>query len=178
MVSFLLLCLVFLSGIISEAFAAAMWETCDSERPDPPWATHRTLTIPESCLSGSAMEVAMADALCCVYTHVVVDYGSGSTNTVMFETYDGSKYRISDDCGAGGMSSIAVMEEVMDRVCAMSMGSQDCLNQAVCIENAKTTTVPSLAPTEQPKQQKKSKKSKKVNKKKKNSTRRRIVKKY
>eukprot|EP00535_Pseudo-nitzschia_heimii_P009886 CAMPEP_0197176344 /NCGR_PEP_ID=MMETSP1423-20130617/2312_1 /TAXON_ID=476441 /ORGANISM="Pseudo-nitzschia heimii, Strain UNC1101" /LENGTH=207 /DNA_ID=CAMNT_0042625717 /DNA_START=35 /DNA_END=658 /DNA_ORIENTATION=+ len=122
---------------------------CDSERPNS-WATHRTLTIPESCLSGSAAEAAAAEALCCVYTHVVV--GSGGNGAAILETYDGSLYRIGDgddDDGDDddGCDGVRAMEEVMGRVCGMSMGSRDCFDQAACIENAEATLAPSAVPT-------------------------------
>jgi len=122
--------------------------SCDSERPNS-WASHRTLTIPEGCLTGSPMEVAMANTLCCVYTHVeVVANTNTNTNTntrrPILETYDGSVTRIGD-CGTS--TSIEVMEEVMDRICAMSMGSRDCSDQAVCIEDAKRTATTTTTTT-------------------------------
>mmetsp|Transcript_3829 Transcript_3829/g.10054 ORF Transcript_3829/g.10054 Transcript_3829/m.10054 type:complete len:174 (+) Transcript_3829:185-706(+) len=140
----LLLSALLLSAACAETEGSRriLMPTCDSDRPYS-WATHRTLTLPPSCLLGSAMENAMADALCCVYTHVVI--GSGSTNTAVLETYDGSSQAIGE-CGAG-YASVQVMEETMDRVCRMSMGREDCSNQAVCVENAKLISSPSTAPT-------------------------------
>lgn len=124
--------------------ASMQFSVCDLERPNS-WATHRTLAIPESCFQGTAMEVAMANALCCVYTHVVVAASDGSTNQVPYlETYDRSIYAYNEctNMDDGGYTSVDLMEDVMSNVCGMSMGSRDCFDQAACIDEAKTTAPP------------------------------------
>eukprot|EP00534_Pseudo-nitzschia_fraudulenta_P001205 CAMPEP_0201132944 /NCGR_PEP_ID=MMETSP0850-20130426/47384_1 /ASSEMBLY_ACC=CAM_ASM_000622 /TAXON_ID=183588 /ORGANISM="Pseudo-nitzschia fraudulenta, Strain WWA7" /LENGTH=402 /DNA_ID=CAMNT_0047403437 /DNA_START=108 /DNA_END=1316 /DNA_ORIENTATION=- len=129
-----------------------MLPSCDSERPDS-WATHRTLTIPENCLTGSSSETAWANALCCVYTHV--EAGS-SGKTPILETYDGYKYSFRECSNQGSVTSVDIMEEVMGNVCGMSMGSRDCYDQADCIEDAlsrvgpASTDAPTPSPTDFP----------------------------
>lgn len=119
---------------------------CDSERPNS-WATHRTLMIPESCITGLAMEIAMMNALCCVYTHVVVvgTADEETSNRPYLETYDGSLYAYNEcenDSSADAYTSIEAMEEVMGNVCGMSMGSRDCFDQRFCIEDAMAIPAP------------------------------------
>ncbi len=153
MMSFLLISLIFVFQANSATVSAesnvsrraASMPYCDSERPNS-WATHRTLTIPESCIQGSVMEIAMANALCCVYTHVVVVAGDFTNRVPYLETYDGSMYAYGEcstidndnESSTETYTSINVMEDVMGNVCGMSMGSRDCFDQAACIEDAKT----------------------------------------
>lgn len=110
--------------------------SCESDRPNS-WTTHRTVTIPSKSLTGSDEEDRYATALCCVYTHVVS--GSSESKQPTMTTYDDSTYNIN------GSNSIDVMKEVMKRVCKMSMGSQDCKNQAKCVERA--LEVPPVPPS-------------------------------
>ena len=62
---------------------------CDSDRPNS-WATHRTLTLPQHIITGTAVEDAWSKALCCVYTHVE----AGDVSEPVLTTYDGSRYKI------------------------------------------------------------------------------------
>ena len=96
------------------------------------------------------MEIAMAEALCCVYTHVVVVEG-GSNQIPYLETYDGSMDAYGEcsngkDNPTAAYTSINVMEDVMGSVCGMSMGSRDCFDQGACIEVAKTMPPPFDSP--------------------------------
>mmetsp|Transcript_24413 Transcript_24413/g.27895 ORF Transcript_24413/g.27895 Transcript_24413/m.27895 type:complete len:252 (-) Transcript_24413:59-814(-) len=121
---------------------------CDSDRPGL-WATHRTLSIPQSFLLFSISERAWVTALCCVYTHVIivdddvnVDADESSLVVPSLKTYDGREYTIQSSSSNNGndndntQTSIQVMEKVMQDICGMSMGSSDCYDQSVCVEDA------------------------------------------
>merc|ERR1719420_2278060 len=102
---------------------AAKLPSCDSDRPGG--ESHRTLALPESMLGrDSDEERRRANALCCVYTHVVIDNGWDP----YLVTYDENWYYMSSDD-----SAVEVMKEAMDDVCDMYMGSQDCSNKAKCV---------------------------------------------
>lgn len=100
--------------------------SCDSDRPGG--ESHRTLALPESLLgSDPDEERRQANALCCVYTHVVID---NEYNPYMV-TYDESEYYMSSSG-----SAVDVMKEAMKDICKMYMGSQDCENKKRCVKEA------------------------------------------
>ena len=64
--------------------------SCTSNRPG--WADHRTLYLPSRMLGKDRdEEQRQANALCCIYTHVVENKNA---NNPYMETYDGSTYSI------------------------------------------------------------------------------------
>ncbi|CAB9530267.1 expressed unknown protein [Seminavis robusta] len=131
---------------------------CNTDRPNS-WASHRTLHVPENMLlpntdgsfslarSSSYNEsntvgddyfitsIAWMDALCCVYTHVVI------VPTIMdivpaaqLERYDGYVYNLP------GEDWMEVARNAMTDICDMSMGSQDCRGQQQCVNEAFVNT--------------------------------------
>jgi len=100
--------------------------SCDSNRPGN--ESYRTLQVPSSMLTNYQEENNWVTALCCVYTHVVV--ASDGVSSPMMVRYDGSAYIMR------GLTSVEVMQNAYDDICSMNMGSEDCLNQAQCIEDA------------------------------------------
>ena len=118
------------SGIGGQQHTALALPSCNSDRPNS-WATHRTLSIPNSpefFNKNSDDDDRWARALCCVYTHVEIS--DGPTGQAQMTTYDGSKYTVQADTFA------RAAERAMDDVCGMSMGSDDCRRRSRCVHEA------------------------------------------
>lgn len=119
------------AGIGGQRHAVLALPSCNSDRPNS-WATHRTLSIPNSpefFNNNSDDDDRWAMALCCVYTHVELS-DRPTTSQAQMTTYDGSKYTIQAD------TFVRAAERAMDDVCGMSMGSDDCRRRSRCVQEA------------------------------------------
>jgi len=118
-----------LSADMPSMVVGAIDPTCESERPSPSWAGHRTLYIPTDMISDTmdAEQQSWAVALCCIYTHVEI---SDSVTKPELELFDGSSYKINKS------DMIDAAEKAMNDICKMSMGEDDCESQKTCIDDA------------------------------------------
>mmetsp|Transcript_65389 Transcript_65389/g.76836 ORF Transcript_65389/g.76836 Transcript_65389/m.76836 type:complete len:508 (-) Transcript_65389:171-1694(-) len=115
--------IVHFSLIFSQAFGL---QECLSDRPG--WPTHRTLHVSDKIVVGK-YDDEWASALCCVYTHVEV---SSSIDSPILELYDGSERKIT------GSTFSEIASDAMEKICVMSMGSDDCSENSECVDSAFT----------------------------------------
>ena len=117
--------------------------SCSSERPSGirgRWSTYRTLEIPHQLYDpNSDDQTARIDSLCCVYTRIEIVNKDHPTLLL----YDGSTQ------GVSGNTLVDIADSAMADICGMQMGSEDCNEQSVCVDDA-TTLVPVGGTNEDP----------------------------
>eukprot|EP00555_Chaetoceros_dichaeta_P012255 CAMPEP_0198265212 /NCGR_PEP_ID=MMETSP1447-20131203/21054_1 /TAXON_ID=420782 /ORGANISM="Chaetoceros dichaeta, Strain CCMP1751" /LENGTH=164 /DNA_ID=CAMNT_0043954571 /DNA_START=195 /DNA_END=686 /DNA_ORIENTATION=- len=102
---------------------------CNSDRPGS--QAHRTLTVPENFVKGTEREMSWIDTMCCIYTHIE---SSPTLTHPKLTLYDGSSYNILQ-----GSTLTDVVKIAKRHICNMKMGSDDCANQATCMDDTLCT---------------------------------------
>ena len=108
--------------------------SCASDRPGE--ESHRTLHVPEAFVANATQTVltSWATKLCCTFNWIE---SSSDVRVPYLVTYSGHERPY-----AGATSFELAAQAAHDDVCGMSMGANDCSNEASCVADAEALLQP------------------------------------